>query len=197
MSIRLPNRKRHSSEESRALAITAARDLLREEGVAAITLKAVGARIGRTHANLLHHFGSVADLHRALADEIGHSVAASITNSIGRMRRGETRLRDVVEGMFDAFREEKVGELIAWVAMTRQRDALEPLVAAIAQVVADISAPGDQRPLDQATLGLVLLAIGDSLAGDEVARACGLPTTAARDIAVRQVIAVLAGKVRE
>ncbi|MEO5809133.1 MAG: TetR/AcrR family transcriptional regulator, partial [Sphingomicrobium sp.] len=69
-------------------------------------------------------------------------------------------------------------------------------VAAIAQVVRDISEPSDTRPLDQATLGLVLLAIGDSLAGAEVARACGLPKTAARDIAVRQVIAVLAGKVR-
>ena len=187
-------RKRLSPDESRAAAVAAARDLLREEGVAAITLKAVAGRIGRTHANLLHHFGSVAGLHRALADEIAHQVAASITGSVGRMRRGEGKLRDVVEGMFDAFREEKVGELIAWVAMTRQREALEPLVEAIAQVVRDISARGDERPLDQATLGLVLLAIGDSLAGDEVARACGLPPTAARDIAVRQVIAVLAGR---
>ena len=42
---------------------------------------------------------------------------------------------------------------------------------------------------------LVLLAVGDTLAGSEVARACGLPRTAARDIAVRQVIAVPAGKV--
>lgn len=187
-------RKRLSPDDSRAAAVAAARDLLREEGVAAITLKAVAGRMGRTHANLLHHFGAVAGLHRALADEIAHQVAASITGSVGRMRRGEGKLRDVVEGMFDAFREEKVGELIAWVAMTNQRESLEPLVDAIAQVVRDISAPDDNRPLDQATLGLVLLAIGDSLAGDEVARACGLPPTAARDIAVRQVIAILAGR---
>jgi hypothetical protein len=84
---------------------------------------------------------------------------------------------------------------MAWVVLTRQREALEPVVSAIAQVVRDISEPGDERPLDQATLGLVLLAIGDSLAGEEVARACALPRSAARDIAVRQVIAVLAGKV--
>ena len=194
MSIILPNRKRLSPAESRAAAVAAARDLLVEDGVAAITLKAVGARIGRTHANLLHHFGSVAELHRALAEEIARNVAASITGSIGRMRRGEARLRDVVEEMFDAFIEQGAGELIAWVVLTRQREALEPIVAAIAQVVRDISDPGDERPLDQATLGLVLLAIGDSLAGNEVARACGLPRSAARDIAVRQVIAVLVGK---
>lgn len=196
MSISFPLRKRWSPDESRAAAVAAARDLLTSEGVAAVTLKAVAARIGRTHANLLHHFGSVAGLHAALAGDIAVSVAGSITNSIGRMRRGEARLRDVVEGMFDAFIEQGAGELIAWVVLTRQREALEPIVAAIGQVIRDISDPGEQRPLDQATLGLVLLAIGDSLAGSEVARACGLPRVAARDIAVRQVIAVLSGRVK-
>lgn len=194
MSISLRSRKRVSPAESRAAAIAAARKLLREQGVAAITLKSVGAEIGRTHANLLHHFGSVAGLHRALADEIAHSVASSITESIGRMRRGEARLRDVVAGMFEQFHEEGVGELMAWVVLTRQREALEPVTRAIAEVVETISDPGDPRPLDQATLGLVLFAIGDSLAGAEVARACGLPRSAASDIATQQVLAVLAGR---
>lgn len=194
MSIALPTRKRLSSDASRALALGAARDLLREEGVAAITLKSVAARIGRTHANLLHHFGTVAGLHRALAEEIARGVAAEITGSVGRVQRGEGKLKDVIEGMFDAFEQQRVGELMAWVVLTRQREALEPVVDAIAQVVRDISRPGDDRPLDQATLGLVLFAIGDSLAGAEVARACGLPRSAAREIATQQVIAVLAGK---
>jgi AcrR family transcriptional regulator len=196
MSISLQIRKRMPPDESRAAAVAAARDLLTREGVAAVTLKAVAARIGRTHANLLHHFGSVAGLHAALAEDIAHSVAASITGSIGRMRRGEARLRDVIEGMFDAFIDQGAGELIAWVVLTRQREALETIVEAIAQVIRDISEPGEERPLDQATLGLVLLAIGDSLAGSEVARACGLERSAARDIAVRQVIAVLSGKIK-
>ncbi len=187
-------RKRLSPQESRALALAAAHALLREEGIAAITLKSVATRMGRTHANVLHHFGSVAGLHRALAEEIARGVANSITGSIGRMRRGEGKLSDVIAAMFDAFEEQKVGELMAWVVLTRQREALEPVANAIAQVVADITETGDQRPLDQATLGLVLLAIGDSLVGGEVARACGLPRSAARDIAVRQVLAVLARK---
>jgi len=195
MSISLQIRKRLPQDESRAAAVAAARDLLTSEGVAAVTLKAVAARVGRTHANLLHHFGSVAGLHRALAADIAVSVASSITGSIGRMRRGEARLRDVVEEMFDAFIDQGAGELIAWVVLTRQREALEPIVEAIAQVIRNISDPGEERPLDQATLGLVLLAIGDSLAGSEVARACGLQRSAARDIAVRQVITLLSGKI--
>ncbi|WP_245600227.1 TetR/AcrR family transcriptional regulator [Sphingomonas jaspsi] len=190
----MPVRKRLSPQESRAQALSAARDLLREEGVQAITLKAVAGRIGRTHANLLHHFGSVADLHRALADQIAHEVATQITSSIGQMRRGEKRMRDVVEGMFDAFIEQRVGELIAWVVLTRQRESLAPIMDAIAEVIRDIRSPDDARPLDQATLGLVLFAIGDSLAGVEVAEACGLPRSAARDMATEQVLAVLAGK---
>lgn len=194
MSIVQPIRRRLPSEESRAQALAAARELLRDEGVAAITLKSVANRIGRTHANLLHHFGSVAGLHRALADVIAHQVAASITETVLRMRRGEARLRDVIERMFDAFDQQRVGELMAWVMLTRQHEALEPVASAISDVVRDISSPDDDRPLDQATLGLVLLAIGDSLVGAEVARACGLPRSAARDIATQQVIAVLAGK---
>ena len=125
MSIVLPIPKRLTPDQSRTAAITAARALLVEEGVAAITLKSVAARVGRTHANLLHHFGSVAGLHAALAGDIADRVATTITSSIGRMRRGEARLRDVIEGMFDAFIEQGAGELIAWVVLTRQRDALQ------------------------------------------------------------------------
>ena len=51
-------RRRLSPDESRAAAIAAARELLLEAGPQAVTLKAVADRVGRTHANVLHHFGS-------------------------------------------------------------------------------------------------------------------------------------------
>lgn len=184
-------RKRMTPEESRSVALAAARDLLREEGMQAITLKAVGARIGRTHANLLHHFGSVDGLHGALADQIAHEVAASITGSIGQYRLGKTKLRHVVEEMFVAFREQGIGQLIAWVVLSGRREALEPIQHAVAQVVADLAQEGDSRPLDRATLGLVLLAVGDSLVGREMAEATDLDHSASYDIAVRQILAVL------
>ena len=53
-------RRRLSPDASRQLALEAAADLLIESGPQAVTLKAVAGRIGRTHANLLHHFGSAA-----------------------------------------------------------------------------------------------------------------------------------------
>ncbi len=60
-------RERLSQVESRAAALDAARRLLIAEGPQAVTLKAVAAEMGKTHANLLHHFGSAAGLQSALA----------------------------------------------------------------------------------------------------------------------------------
>jgi len=184
-------RKRLSQEESRTAAIVAARQLLREEGAAAVTLKAVAARIGRTHANLLHHFGSAAGLHRALAESIAKTVADSIHEAIVQRRRGEAQVRDVVDAMFDAFRTEQVGELIGWIALTRQREALTPVTDTVAAILADFRAEGDMRAMDQVILGLVLLAIGDSLVGPEIAAATGDDPAAVRDIAVAQVVALV------
>ena len=184
-------RRRLSPEQSKAAAIEAARDLLIRQGAAAITLQAVAKRIGRTHATLLHHFGSVAGLHRALAEEIAYNVGDSITSAIGRRRRGEATERDVVDAMFDAFAEQGAGELIGWITLTRQREALQPVIDTIAAIIADFRDAGDERPMDKVTLGLVLLAIGDSLVGEEIALATGQPREAVREIAVRQIAAVV------
>ena len=191
MPIVLKNRKRLTQEESRAAAVAAARGLLLDQGAAAITLKAVAAKIGRTHANLLHHFGSVAGLHRALAEDIAATVSGSITSAIASRRQGLATERDVVDAMFDAFTDQGAGELIGWIALTRQRDALKPVIDTITAIVADFTAAGDQRPMDKVTLGLVLLAVGDSLVGEEVAEGTGQAREAVREIAVRQISAVV------
>lgn len=180
-----------SSDESRAAAIGAARALLVDEGIAAVTLKAVAERIGRTHANLLHHFGSVAGLHSAMAEDIAQTVATSITDAIGRRRRGEASERDVVDAMFDVFQQERVGDLIAWLVLTRQREALAPVTSTIAAILADFRAAGDERPMDRVIHGLVLLAIGDSLVGREIAAATGDDPHDVRDIAVAQIAALI------
>src|SRR5436190_18380489 len=89
MSISLKLRRRMSPGESRAAALEAARDLLLEAGPQAVTLKAVAARIGRTHANLLHHFGSAAELQSALAGHISGQVTRQIGDAVERARSGE------------------------------------------------------------------------------------------------------------
>ena len=197
MSIKPLERRRVSPEESRAAALVAARELLKEEGAAAVTLQAVARRVGRTHANLLHHFGSAAGLQRALAEGLAQTVAASIEGSIEQRRLGKATERDVIDAMFEAFRREGAGELIGWIALTRQREALEPVVATIERIIRTMRALGDVRPVDAMTLGLTLLAIGDSLAGEEIARACGLDREAVRRVAVTQIESLAGSPLRD
>src|SRR5262250_3326249 len=104
-------RKRLSPEESRSAALDAACRILLTEGPQAVTLKAVAAEIGRTHANLLHHFGSAAGLQAELARSIAQSVTTSIAEAVERGRTGEADARDIVDQTFDAFGREGAGAL--------------------------------------------------------------------------------------
>src|SRR5215212_3465364 len=111
-------RRRLSPDASRAAAIAAARDLLLEAGPQAVTLKAVADRIGRTHANLLHHFGSAAGLQAELARSIADRVTGRIAEAVGRARAGQADAREVVDRTFDAFDREGAGALAAWMILS-------------------------------------------------------------------------------
>jgi AcrR family transcriptional regulator len=176
-------RERLSHEESRLAALEAARALLIEAGPQAVTLKAVGARIGKTHANLLHHFGSAAGLQAALAAEIAGRVTSGIRQAVERARQGEADPREIVEGAFNAFGREGGGALAAWMILSGNRDALDPIFEAIHRLVDQLGEGHEDRPVHETTLWLVLTAIGDSLLGEPLARALDLPRQAARDMA--------------
>ena len=97
------SRKRLNPEESRSAAIEAARRLLIARGPQAVTLKAVAAEVGRTHANLLHHFGSAAGLQGELARSIADSVTSSIADAVERARAGQADARAIIDRTFDVF----------------------------------------------------------------------------------------------
>ncbi len=184
-------RKRLSPEESREVAIEAARALLVEQGPQAVTLKAVAARIGRTHANLLHHFGSAADLQKALIKHLADTITAQIGAAAKRARAGDQDPREVVDMTFDAFAQ-GAGAMASWMILTGNEDALDPILEAIHRLVDDLAAEHDVmggRPIHEETLQLVLMALGDSLLGGPMAKALGLPSGTARELAVAQLIA--------
>lgn len=183
MSIRLQTRKRLPQEESRAAALEAARDLLVEAGPQAVTLKAVAARIGRTHANLLHHFGSAAGLQSALAGHISTQVTAQIASAVERARSGETDTREIVDGAFDAFGRGGAGALAAWMILSGNRDALNPILDSIRSLVEQLRVGHEEHHVAESTLWLVLAALGDSLLGEAIADALGLPRDSARTMA--------------
>ena len=184
MSIR---RKRLSPEESRSAAIEAARRLLLADGPQAVTLKAVAADVGRTHANLLHHFGSAAGLQGALARAIADSVSSSIAEAVERARAGEADARDIVDGTFDAFGREGAGALAAWMILTGNRDALNPILDSLRSLVAQLSVGHEEHHVAESTLSLVLSALGDSLLGAPIADALGLSRDTARELAAERL----------
>ena len=181
-------RERLSPQESRSAALEAARAILIEDGPQAVTLKAVAARIGKTHANVLHHFGSAAGLQSELARTISERVTAGIAEAVQRTREGEADPREIVDRTFDAFGKEGAGALAAWMILSGNRDALNPVLDAIHNLVDQLGQGHEDRAVHEDTLSLVLMALGDSLLGGPMAEALGLKRDKARDLARLQLI---------
>ncbi|TCD04952.1 TetR/AcrR family transcriptional regulator [Erythrobacteraceae bacterium CFH 75059] len=193
------SRKRLNAGALREQALDAARTLLIEAGPQAVTLKAVGARIGRTHANLLHHFGSAAGLQAALAAHLAQTVCATIRQAVSDSRAGLGSPRAVVDLTFDAFDGEGAAALAGWMLLTGNENALDPIVETIHALVDDISVgtdgSGDVDPkgIHEETLHLVLLAMGDAMLGAPLARSLGLP----RDVVRRRAELILKERVSD
>lgn len=178
-----------SPEASRLAALEAASALLIEAGPQAVTLKAVAGRIERTHANLLHHFGSAAGLQKALAGHLAAQVCDSIADVIIANREGAPDPERVVGMVFDAFNQQGAGSLATWMILSGNEDALDPVVDAIHDLIDEIGEGHQDLQMHEDTLHLVLMAMGDALLGEPLAKALGLPITAARGIAVRNLMA--------
>lgn len=186
----LPVRRRLSPEESRDAALDAARALLVESGPQAVTLKAVAARIGRTHATLLHHFGSAEGLQKALIERMAQSITGTIRDAVFRSRAEGRSPREVVDLTFDAFGQGGAGALASWMILSGDEGALDPILTAIHDLVDELAAEEHaqaSRPIHEETLQLVLMALGDALLGAPMARALGLPRDAARDLALQML----------
>jgi AcrR family transcriptional regulator len=187
----LPVRRRLSPEESRDAALDAAQALLVESGPQAVTLKAVAGRIGRTHATLLHHFGSAHGLQTALIARMAGFITGTIREAVLRQRSAtDPNPKEVVDLAFDAFDSGGAGALASWMILSGNEDALDPILTAIHDLVDELAADHrDDVPLEDETLTLVLMALGDALLGGPLARALGLPRDRARDVARTMLLA--------
>ncbi|HSX56430.1 MAG TPA: hypothetical protein VLG14_14090, partial [Sphingomonas sp.] len=145
---------------------------------------------------LLHHFGSAAGLQRALARSLAETVCSRIVRLIQEARadeseRTEDKPRQVVDLAFDAFDKSGAGALASWMILSGNEDALDPILEVIHGLVDQIAAVEGEdtaTALREDTLALVLMAMGDALLGEQLARSLDLPRGAAREIALRQLI---------
>lgn len=188
--------KRRRGAVAREEALEAARDLLLSGGPAAVTLKAVGERMGVGHANLIHHFGSAAGLQGALMDAMVRDLAQRIEAGLGEGRDGVEpgRLMSVV---FDAFGPGGASQMAAWLALAREQDRAE----SFAEVVRDLAerlaamAPDDPRAAERAKALVVTaayMAFAEGLIGDILTPMLGAPKGLGRDLALKLTATLLA-----
>jgi len=190
-TITVPKRRRRAPDELRREALVSARRLLIDSGPTAITLKAVGDDIGVTHANLIHHFGSAAGLQSALMESMVRDLADALDAAVAQLRSDTGAPRALVDAVFDAFDQGGAGRLAAWIALSGDLQHLEPVRAAVQDLVAAIvekfAAEGEQTEsrVTSAVLFIALCAFGDAVIGAPLRDMLGRDEDSGRKIVAR------------
>lgn len=184
-------RRRRTPEEARREALASARRLLIAGGPNAVTLKSVGDDIGVTHGNLIHHFGSAADLQAALMGSMVRDLTDALAVAVTNLRSDAGAPRALVDEVFDAFDSGAAGRLAAWIVLSGDLEHLEPvraavqaLVDAIHQKFAEQGAEGRDR-ITGAVLFIAICAFGDALIGPSLRDMLGRENDSARRIVSR------------
>ena len=192
--------KRRRGAVAREEALEAARDLLLSGGPAAVTLKAVGERMGVGHANLIHHFGSAAGLQGALMDAMVRNLAerieAGLKEGSGEGREGvePDRLMTVV---FDAFGKGGASQMAAWLALAREQGRAESFGGVVRDLADRLAAmaPDDPRAAERArslVMTAAYMAFAEGLIGDILTPMLGAPDGLGRELALKLTATVLA-----
>jgi AcrR family transcriptional regulator len=145
--------------------LAAARQILLNLGPEALTLKAVAAQVGVTHANLLHHFGSAGGLRTELMTMMLRDLASAMREAVARLRAGECTMDEVVSLTFDAFGEGGAGRLAAWMVLNRDTDQLEPIGEVVRELAEAIVIPDKEDEVRQTILFVTMMAFADGVIG--------------------------------
>ena len=180
---------------AREEAVEAARDLLLAGGASAVTLKAVGERMGVGHANLIHHFGSAAGLQGAVMDRMVRDLAERLDAGLAEAPANPGRAA-MLDQVFDAFGEGGAARLGAWMVMQGEAgraDAFAEVVRDQAERLAGLAGGGEEAR-DRAravVMTAVYMAFADGLIGEVLTQMLGAPRDLGRGLAARAIEAVL------
>ena len=196
-----PKRRKRSPEQAREEALVAARELLLTGGPKAVTLSNVGKAVGMTHANVIHHFGSAAELQSALMGSMVADLAESIEGAVAHVRSDEAAPRQLVDIVFDAFENGGAGMLAAWMALSQETSHLDPVADVVKSLVraieeraqVDMTNEAAHRRITSAVLLISLCAFGDSVIGDPLREMLGRDKEAARRVTARLLPAFFEG----
>ncbi len=176
--------RRRKPQVVREQALETGRRLLIEGGPRAITLKAVGAELAMSHANLIHHFGSAEAFQAQLADSMLEQLTRTLRVLVERHAEGDIDVAAIVDAVFDAYGPGGVGRLLAWSALTGEDRVATGLAEEIGALVAVleqlIQGPEAGRRAREMVRLVASLAFADSLVGPSLSAMLGEPPGAAR-----------------
>src|ERR1700677_3021728 len=107
-------RIRRAPSEMRAQTLAAARRVIVDGPANVLTMRAVADAAGVTYPNLSHHFGSAADLHAAIAEDLVRELLAGLRTMDVEMDHLEHDYRAVVVRGFDLFSQNGLGRVLGW-----------------------------------------------------------------------------------
>ncbi len=196
MSTKEPVRRR-SGPAARSEALDAARDLLLAAGPSAVTLKAVGERMGVGHANLIHQFGSAAGLQGALMDRMVRDLADRVTAGLATLQPQDWGSGALLDVVFDAFAKGGASQLAAWMTLAREMDRADTFAQVVRDLADRVAEVGGGAPEARAKARAIVLvstymAFADGLIGDTLKPMLGAPDALGRDLAVGALAGIIA-----
>ena len=131
-------RIRRAAPDMRAQALTAARQLVVEKPNETLTMRAVAEATGVTHPNLVHHFGSLAGLHAALAEELIRELLAGL-RALGLELDNNDDYIALVDRVFELFDQQGLGRVLGWLVRSGETARLQPVTALLAQFIEELA----------------------------------------------------------
>ena len=180
--IRAP-RVRRSPEAARENILAAAEAILVEQGPQALKLADVAKAAGVVHANVIHHFGSIAGVETALMERMIRQLADKV---IAVIQKDDSYIGMGAQALFDAFETKGTARLAAWLEMTGEGRRMT-LVRDVVDEIIDTRVAREAVPNREAVVDFILLniilAVGVGLFGPTLSELLGRPSGRARELA--------------
>ena len=182
-------RIRRSPEESRGNILAAAESLLVEQGPQSLRLADVAKAAGVANATVLHHFGSIDAVQKALMERM----IGDLVESIMAIEVPADAPAAGLKTLFDAFETRGAARLAAWLELTDETSRLTLVREAVQDVAQKkISNTGVPAELAEDLILLsVTLAVGVGLFGPSLSTLIGKPPERARELTLQMLLAYL------
>lgn len=181
-------RVRRTPEAARENILAAAEVLLVEQGPQAIKLADIAKAAGVVHANVIHHFGSIAGVEAALMERMIRQLADKII--VGFNAQGASPGFGA-QALFDAFEAKGAARLAAWLELTgegRRMTLVREVVDAVVQTRLAREVGVEREKIIDFILLNIILAIGVGLFGPTLSELLGRPSGRARELALELVV---------